>query len=468
MWSVGLEHQQQHHHHHHHHRPPHISNLHLGEEGDEHAEESRLGHFFHQSRGRSSRHGAAGDTQNNVSSSLLQQQQQRYHDLASTSSPSPSSAASLTFPHLRHHHHGSRNHGINGTTSSTSSLFRFGGAKPGGGGSSGSLLSSNPDASRKMVSFSGGGESERGGGSSVRTMFPSRETGGGGGAYGSENNGELFGENETLVSPRSHRFLSPSTDNNNNNNGGMLLADHLHESSGTENGDGGVSMNSFGGATSPGHYSNANNGTITSNFSHNNNSHNKSWSPATAALEQLVSPIPKSDGDDDDDGSGSVNNNYYLSSTRSVINGGHISPFNYSFDEMLSGGGGGITSFQLENDNNGSTFYTNGTSILDTLNGTSGDTSSVSIRGNLYASIVPVMLFFCVLAVLVNLLIVISARWCRKPMSPTLYFSISLALADAYAAGILATGLVINSLLPFVFGYQGLPICLSLVVEAFR
>lgn len=90
-----------------------------------------------------------------------------------------------------------------------------------------------------------------------------------------------------------------------------------------------------------------------------------------------------------------------------------------------------------------------------------------SFIASLYAIIVPVMIFFCALTCIVNLVIVLSARWCRKPMSPTLYYSISLALADAYASFILGVGLTINSLLPHVYNIQ-LTECLSLTIEAFR
>jgi hypothetical protein len=103
------------------------------------------------------------------------------------------------------------------------------------------------------------------------------------------------------------------------------------------------------------------------------------------------------------------------------------------------------------------------------LNSSSIITNTVSSsQHNLYSIIVPLMIFMCVLTCLINLVIVLSARWCRKPMSPTLYFSISLALADAYASFILGLGLVINSLLPFVYEIQIKNKCYALTIEAFR
>jgi len=52
--------------------------------------------------------------------------------------------------------------------------------------------------------------------------------------------------------------------------------------------------------------------------------------------------------------------------------------------------------------------------------------------GFLYTVAVPVMCFFCLITVVVNLVIVAAAHWCRKPMSPTLYFSISLVCLSSF------------------------------------
>ncbi|CAG7815391.1 unnamed protein product, partial [Allacma fusca] len=94
-------------------------------------------------------------------------------------------------------------------------------------------------------------------------------------------------------------------------------------------------------------------------------------------------------------------------------------------------------------------------------------TTLVSFQRLMYSNVIPLMLLFCFLSSVINLFIVLSARWCRKPMSPTLYFSLSLALADAYASCILGTGLIVNSLLPKVYGVD-VDLCLSLAIEAFR
>ncbi|KFM74041.1 Trace amine-associated receptor 2, partial [Stegodyphus mimosarum] len=88
---------------------------------------------------------------------------------------------------------------------------------------------------------------------------------------------------------------------------------------------------------------------------------------------------------------------------------------------------------------------------------------------NLYRTVVPVMLTACLLSMIFNLVIVISVRWVRR-LSPTLYLSLSLAVADAYASLVIGIGLVINSLLPTVYGLTlgNFNHCYILVLEAFR
>ncbi|CAL1293408.1 unnamed protein product [Larinioides sclopetarius] len=91
------------------------------------------------------------------------------------------------------------------------------------------------------------------------------------------------------------------------------------------------------------------------------------------------------------------------------------------------------------------------------------------VKKILYQTVVPVMLTACFLSMMFNLVIVFSVRWVRR-LSPTLYLSLSLAVADAYASLVIGIGLVINSLLPNVFGTNlGLfSHCYILVLEAFR
>lgn len=118
---------------------------------------------------------------------------------------------------------------------------------------------------------------------------------------------------------------------------------------------------------------------------------------------------------------------------------------------------------------NGTTVDNKSILLLTQNNNFTNSTTDMNseIKSSLYSIVIPAMVFFCVLTASVNLIIVISAHWCRKPMSPTLYFSISLALADVYASIILGSGLVFNSLLPFAYKWPT-PACLSLSIEALR
>ncbi|KAH7981174.1 hypothetical protein HPB49_022175 [Dermacentor silvarum] len=86
-----------------------------------------------------------------------------------------------------------------------------------------------------------------------------------------------------------------------------------------------------------------------------------------------------------------------------------------------------------------------------------------------YAIAVPVLLVGCSLAFVFNAGVLLSLRWLRRPVSPTLCFSLSLTFADAYSALLLATGLVLNSYLP-VYGVSlgSQARCIVLVLEVFR
>ncbi|XP_067140297.1 adrenocorticotropic hormone receptor-like [Centruroides vittatus] len=94
-----------------------------------------------------------------------------------------------------------------------------------------------------------------------------------------------------------------------------------------------------------------------------------------------------------------------------------------------------------------------------------------NFQRDLYRVVVPMMLSACLLAAFLNILILLSAHWVRRSLSPTLYFSLSLALTDAYNSIILGTGLIINSLLPIVYSVYFMGSfyrCSALILEAFR
>ncbi|GFY55007.1 g_PROTEIN_RECEP_F1_2 domain-containing protein [Trichonephila inaurata madagascariensis] len=88
----------------------------------------------------------------------------------------------------------------------------------------------------------------------------------------------------------------------------------------------------------------------------------------------------------------------------------------------------------------------------------------------LYRIAVPVMLTVCILSLVFNMIILLSVKWVRKSLSPTLLLSLSLAVADAYASLVIGVGLVVNSLLPIVYGVDMGPFsnCYVLVLEAYR
>ncbi|XP_057376999.1 5-hydroxytryptamine receptor 1B-like [Daphnia carinata] len=96
--------------------------------------------------------------------------------------------------------------------------------------------------------------------------------------------------------------------------------------------------------------------------------------------------------------------------------------------------------------------------------------SSIQNITEIYQTWTPVLIFFCALTFFVNVFIVIAARWMRRPLTPTMYFSLSLAAADAVASLTVGLGLVFNSLLPKVYNVH-IPDwgpCSMLVLEAIR
>lgn len=63
---------------------------------------------------------------------------------------------------------------------------------------------------------------------------------------------------------------------------------------------------------------------------------------------------------------------------------------------------------------------------------------------DIYQAWVPVILFFCALTFLFNVFIVVAAYWMRRPLTPTMLFSLSLAAADAIASLNVGLGLILN------------------------
>ncbi|XP_064457107.1 adrenocorticotropic hormone receptor-like [Ornithodoros turicata] len=90
-------------------------------------------------------------------------------------------------------------------------------------------------------------------------------------------------------------------------------------------------------------------------------------------------------------------------------------------------------------------------------------------RRSVYALAVPALLLGCFLSFIFNAGVLLSVRWLRRVLSPTLCFSLSLTFADAYSSLLLGTGLFVNSYLPS----HGVSLgpkedCFRLGLEAFR
>ncbi|XP_017776205.1 PREDICTED: trace amine-associated receptor 2-like [Nicrophorus vespilloides] len=87
---------------------------------------------------------------------------------------------------------------------------------------------------------------------------------------------------------------------------------------------------------------------------------------------------------------------------------------------------------------------------------------------NLYRFLIPLMCVFCMISICVNIRVLLSAHWIRRPLSPTLHISLSLAAADACSSLLLGTGLIINSYLPIVHNMKILPTISFIQIEMFR
>lgn len=79
------------------------------------------------------------------------------------------------------------------------------------------------------------------------------------------------------------------------------------------------------------------------------------------------------------------------------------------------------------------------------------------------------LLFIASLAACLNFFVVVSARWVRRAFSANLRLTMSLGVADLWAAILFAMGLIFNSLLPFVAGIH-LPQlnCFRVFLESLR
>ncbi|GMR45470.1 hypothetical protein PMAYCL1PPCAC_15665, partial [Pristionchus mayeri] len=86
----------------------------------------------------------------------------------------------------------------------------------------------------------------------------------------------------------------------------------------------------------------------------------------------------------------------------------------------------------------------------------------------IYAFLLPPMIIILLIAVLGNGIIVVSAHKLTSPVSPYLRLCVSLAAADAWAAFLMMTGLIVNSLMPVMLGVKKQTMCFDAVLEIFR
>lgn len=64
-----------------------------------------------------------------------------------------------------------------------------------------------------------------------------------------------------------------------------------------------------------------------------------------------------------------------------------------------------------------------------------------------YITSISILLLVCIVSVCINITVLVAAYWVRRPMTPTLHISLSLAGADAYTSFIWGLAYIFNSLL---------------------
>lgn len=96
------------------------------------------------------------------------------------------------------------------------------------------------------------------------------------------------------------------------------------------------------------------------------------------------------------------------------------------------------------------------------------DTEESRYSHFLYRTFTPILIFLCVFSIVFNVILLLSVIWIRRPLSPTLYISLSLAGTDLYTSFLLGLGFTLNSLLPVGFHVYLMDNCMTLVLEALR
>lgn len=110
-------------------------------------------------------------------------------------------------------------------------------------------------------------------------------------------------------------------------------------------------------------------------------------------------------------------------------------------------------------------FATNGSNATATANATINVDNTMDYK---YIYVPTLLVVFCAVSVMINIKVLASAYWIKRPLSPTLHISLSLAGADAFASFQLGLGLFINSLLDKGLQIEGIPGYIPTIVEVFR
>ncbi|RLU18879.1 hypothetical protein DMN91_009237, partial [Ooceraea biroi] len=107
------------------------------------------------------------------------------------------------------------------------------------------------------------------------------------------------------------------------------------------------------------------------------------------------------------------------------------------------------------------------------INGTTQSTDVLNEIGNvdsvLYMYGTLLLILFCIISIAINIKILMSIFWIKRPLSPTLHISLSLTGADAFSSTALGIGLIMNSFIPNGLGIklEGMD-CFLLALEAVR
>lgn len=104
---------------------------------------------------------------------------------------------------------------------------------------------------------------------------------------------------------------------------------------------------------------------------------------------------------------------------------------------------------------------------MNVTNFTNQSNSDIIAVTKYYKYYTPPLIIFGFCSVIVNVRVLLSTYWVRRPLSPTLHISLSLAGADALASTLIITGLILNSYLPIVVGIEA-PYLITFILELFR